>query len=406
MNNVVIYIIAYIIIVNILLWLIIRFQKNSPLDGDGFGEKIAFVLFVPFIIPFILLSLPFEKKTIAQRMSKLKKNELKGKDSHSFEPTPEQVIYIEKDYNTKINKYIQAHYDDIRKTFGKEGLNFIYLPYYSREHSKQLLKYHFPWMDDNVVPDACIEISTADFCRELFPIDVLRNLAPSLIRFEKKEDEELIFKAVKFDQKQLDVAAGYFHFSDNTPDDRFYCKVNFYDEDMFSGLRGLDEFLEIERRLNMLVNSGVDTILLKNALTHIIDNSRPLSRIKITKEFKIFLTDYNNIEIPLSPINKALYLLFLNHPEGIVLKQLIDHKDELQSLYTKISHYAKAKRTTTIDSLVDPLDNSVHEKLSRIRNTFKAAISEDLAQHYYISGQKGEEWSIPLNRSFVDSENL
>lgn len=76
MNNVVIYIIAYIIIVNILLWLIIRFQKNSPLDGDGFGEKIAFVLFVPFIIPFILLSLPFEKKTIAQRMSKLKKNEL------------------------------------------------------------------------------------------------------------------------------------------------------------------------------------------------------------------------------------------------------------------------------------------------------------------------------------------
>ena len=42
-----------------------------------------------------------------------------------------------------------------------------------------------------------------------------------------------------------------------------------------------------------------------------------LSRLLITSDYRFLLPDYGNKEVEMSPIHKALYLLFLNHPDGI-----------------------------------------------------------------------------------------
>ena len=55
-------------------------------------------------------------------------------------------------------------------------------------------------------------------------------------------------------------------------------------------------------------------------------------------EFKIYLPDYKNVEIKMTTLPKALYILFLRHPEGIILKQLSDFEPELMKIYQIISN--------------------------------------------------------------------
>ena len=58
------------------------------------------------------------------------------------------------------------------------------------------------------------------------------------------------------------------------------------------------------------------------AIIELIIKGEPLSRLFVTTDNRLFLPEYNNIEIELTPKFKAVYFLFLNHPEGIILKNL------------------------------------------------------------------------------------
>jgi hypothetical protein len=55
----------------------------------------------------------------------------------------------------------------------------------------------------------------------------------------------------------------------------------------------------------------------------------PPSRMIIDRANRIFLPDFGNIEISLRPLERALYFLFLRHPEGILMSSLCDHREEL-----------------------------------------------------------------------------
>ncbi len=128
---------------------------------------------------------------------------------------------------------------------------------------------------------------------------------------------------------------------------------------------------------------------------------RSLSQMVITNDNRILLPFYE-VEIKMSPLPKALYFLFLNHPEGIILKNMPDYKDELYKIYLALSpaeNIDKIKKS--IDKLCDPLDNSINEKCSRIREAFLKYFEEDLACIYYISGNAGELRYIWFDRNFV-----
>ena len=79
-------------------------------------------------------------------------------------------------------------------------------------------------------------------------------------------------------------------------------------------------------------------------------------------------------------------MLFLNHPEGIEFKQLRDYRDELEGYYMATARLMD-KRTISesVDMLVDPLNNSINEKCSRIKSVFLSMMDQYSANFYIVS---------------------
>ena len=112
-----------------------------------------------------------------------------------------------------------------------------------------------------------------------------------------------------------------------------------------------------------------------------------LSRLVVTKDYRIILADYDNKEVELTPVHKAVYLLFLAHPEGIEFKRLRDYRDELARYYMDTARLMdKEAIMESVDMLVDPLNNSINEKCSRIKKVFMDMMDEYTASYYIISG--------------------
>ena len=111
-----------------------------------------------------------------------------------------------------------------------------------------------------------------------------------------------------------------------------------------------------------------------------------LSRLLITKNYRFFLVDYNK-EVELQPVHKAVYLLFLAHPEGIEFKRLSEYREELKRYYMATAKIMdKEKIVEGVNHLVDPLDNAINEKCSRIKKVFFDMMDEYSATYYIISG--------------------
>lgn len=130
-------------------------------------------------------------------------------------------------------------------------------------------------------------------------------------------------------------------------------------------------------------------------------NKVVLSKLTITKDYSILLSDYNT-EVKLEPIVKAIYLLFLNHPEGIVFKCLPDYRKELAEIYQKIKPYGLNDRVIrSIEDATNPLLNSINEKCSRVRAAFQSVVPSALLDQYTITGKSGEAKKISLPRELV-----
>lgn len=112
-----------------------------------------------------------------------------------------------------------------------------------------------------------------------------------------------------------------------------------------------------------------------------------LSPLIIDKEYN-FILKKKNVTIELDPVHKAVYMLFLNHPEGIEFKCLADYRDELLQLYNETSNRMSiANREDTIDRLVNPLNNAINEKCSRIKAVFNSVMDVYSASYYIISSR-------------------
>lgn len=177
---------------------------------------------------------------------------------------------------------------------------------------------------------------------------------------------------------------------------------------------------ELRALADRLVAAGRKDLLLKAIGVPLLEELRieaaksRLSRLVITKDYRFVLADYQ-LEVELQPVHKAVYLLFLNHPEGIEFKRLGNYREELLGYYLATARWMdKEKAEESVDHLVDPLDNAINEKCSRIKKAFLELMDEYRASYYLISShtQKhiaGRIWYerlkvITLSRELVINE--
>ena len=155
-----------------------------------------------------------------------------------------------------------------------------------------------------------------------------------------------------------------------------------------------EEIAEQVRQLaGQLQMAGRKDLLLKAIGAPLLEELRieaaraKLSRLLITKDYRFFLMDYDQKEVELQPVHKAVYLLFLAHPEGIEFKRLGDYREELTRYYMATAKLMdKEKIIEGVDHLVNPLDNAINEKCSRIKKIFLDMMDEYAANYYIISG--------------------
>ena len=115
----------------------------------------------------------------------------------------------------------------------------------------------------------------------------------------------------------------------------------------------------------------------------------------------MFLTDLGDLQVNLNPKELALYLLFINHPEGISRSNVIDYKDELSRYYEKLTKLGSNDQIEiAIDLLVDASDDNFIQVLSRIRRKFREALGKEQSRNYSIESIDGV-YKIQLDRELV-----
>ena len=148
---------------------------------------------------------------------------------------------------------------------------------------------------------------------------------------------------------------------------------------------------EVKRLAMQLQQAGRSDLLLHALGVPLLEELRieaakaKLSRLVITKDYRFILEDYHK-EVELQPVHKAVYLLFLAHPEGIEFKRLAEYREELTRYYMATAKIMdKEKVVESVDHLINPLDNAINEKCSRIKKVFLELMDEYTASYYIIS---------------------
>jgi len=372
---------------------------------------------------------------------------LKTKTEIAFNPDNSQVIYIESKYNEPLNKFILKEYEMIAEFFAKSKYNFIYIPQLINDialNGVEMVKYKNPQLNDS-------DISTqdGDFVHQLEGsllsiiseqmivndpqtksyIKKPMHLNGGLLRYKKTENSHYIFSYYQFEKFEDDEIweqfLTYIRTIGYEYDRPLYslsksvkykkevcdciCESKIFKEDYNARVEEADFtfsydaeklIYEIEERIKLLKQSGITEMVLKSLFK--FDNSPKLSKLFITKDYRIFLPDYNNMEINMSPLPKAVYFLFLKHPDGIMFKHLTDYRNELNDIYLHISNRENLfKMQKSIVDITDPTQNAINEKCSRIREAFISKFDESLAQNYFVTGLRAEPKKITLNRELV-----
>lgn len=159
----------------------------------------------------------------------------------------------------------------------------------------------------------------------------------------------------------------------------------------------LDLMDEVKEKVQLLRDYGLS----ETEIVSCIFGGQSQPQKLVIKDYKIFLGDERK-EVHMEPIVRALYLLFLKHPEGIKFKDLPDYRQELCAIYNKVRPWGLTDRAIrSIEDVTNPVLNSINEKCARIRKVFLNLLDSRMAENYCIRGKRGEAKKISLPRDLV-----
>ncbi len=338
---------------------------------------------------------------------------------------PKELIYVASEDDKELTDLFESN-PELLEGWGKMiGYHVIYLPLLLKQLQKaEVLQYRAPYMSEaeinkiNIGNDFMLRfldnpddksrikqgfIRTEDIHRgsdgtdkainRFYPISSKSNepIADQLHGISKQIHDETI-KSSKWLVKKEEIDDSQLHFetSSANADNQFNSQL---------GNESINDLIdEVKERIVKLRQRGVSQFILEQ-LIHPDDR---LSKLVITKDYRILLPDYNNMEIKMEPLAKAVYLLFLKHPEGIMFKCLPDYRKELAEIYNRLRPLGLTdKAIRSIEDVTNPLLNSINEKCARIRGAFVGQFDDHMARHYYIDGRRGEAKKISLSRDLV-----
>jgi hypothetical protein len=126
------------------------------------------------------------------------------------------------------------------------------------------------------------------------------------------------------------------------------------------------------------------------------------SALRLAEDDQVYLVGLDK-KLDLDPIHRAVYVLFMKHPEGIVYSHLGDYREELHSLYLRFTGTQDLEVVRSrIDLLCDPLDNSKIEKISRINKYIRSLGLGPSEELYTITGPRGQAKKIHLAAHMIE----
>lgn len=326
--------------------------------------------------------------------------------------TFKDLIYIENKYNENINSFFLRHYQNIEL---KHGLRVIFLPLdVERLKEKAITDYLSP--DNGIVSDSVIDYSflldklcypedSAKLEHGILTLYGGRNnhgaetQHGTYYHMEEGDDEQLMAQINAIAKEVFESNSGGLYSTIQRPTEGEGKSKNYADSQFSWEIYSIVD--EIKERIEKLEQRGISRALLQEML----QGKSKLSRLIVTKDYRIILPDYDDMEIKMEPLNKAVYLLFLKHADGIKFKHLSDYRKELTQIYAKLKPYGiNDKVIQSIEDVTNPCLNSINEKCARIRGAFVSRFDDELAKNYYIYGFRGEAKKISLSRDLVTWE--
>ena len=157
---------------------------------------------------------------------------------------------------------------------------------------------------------------------------------------------------------------------------------------------------EVKERVQKLKEYGMN----EQEITSLIHTNQTVLTLTISKNYRFFLGE-NRVEVHMEPLVKAVYLLFLSHPEGIAFKDLPNYRKELTKIYSEVRPWGLSERALqSIEDVTNPLLNSINEKCARIHKAFVNALYSKSAEPYIIKGMRGGIKKIDLPREHINWE--
>jgi hypothetical protein len=365
------------------------------------------------------------------------------------------VLYFEKEYETEVNQYILKNYHHIQQVLEDRGLQLLHLPAIKNFKNRDVnfytsFSYTYPdlFKGENQIGKESIEQWIKDFdITQLYAffetaLQIPELPLPGFIRRiessgEKTKDELVDYsffpiwgKDASTIKEEIDYYLSLVGVINDGPMYQLVGRNDFeYDPDYWFYSDGSDINEEIKNKIADIKKNAseksvfeilfhiinefkdVNPELCKKLCRQLYDESnlleRKLSRIYIDKSFRIFLLDYNNMEIEMTPLPKTLFLFILKYPNGVMLKELYKHKQDLLYIYGRISNRTDLEQMqNSINDMTNATSNSVNEKCSRIKEAFVSKIDDRIARSYYITGDRQEPKKISLERSLVVFEEM
>lgn len=319
------------------------------------------------------------------------------------------VVFVENGYKPALNRCIIKNLGNIKKMFYEYELNFYYMPYLDKDMD-EVIAYRAPYLQPGTVnnkrwaSDAFLDYLAKPELRHKLPPFLITQYADNIAYayfFSPGSESGVMpcFEALRneiYSDIWEDMASPSIY---EEPDGgRLTADESFSDD--------IEKLMDdVKRKIEYLRYSGVS----QWALEQLVKPEIKLSRLVATDGYRIILPDYNNMEIVMQPLVKAVYLLFLRHEEGILFKHLPDYRDELYQIYNKVRvcsappvGMTDEKIRNSIKLVTDPLSNSINEKCARIREAFISRFDDSMAVYYYVTGRRGEPKRITLPRNMIE----